>query len=444
MNTLTISPAARYAPALQRRGQDAPPVRVRWLASFIAAYLAIPVLEVPLFGLSLSAPVFCFLALDCLLRPIVWRPYRGWILLAVLFWMAQLFSLTANVFSGSLTAVGADQSRLLARFGFWMLVLVVTTLLVHRFGLGRRLAVALAWGMIALGGLRLAEAALLGHWGGGNPRFLSQNDYGFGFSTFAPFAVWLALDSRGFRKLLAVGGSLALLAAVVGNGSRSSWVTVVLGLLLVSSFWTFARARGFFGGLFHFAAPLLLAAAPVALILVAPTWLRGPVIERAATFERLERDKPFLARQLLIEKGIQLFQQSPLFGVGTGGFTQTVVPLEIPRELSYTSVEEFNRKTPHNSYIKVLAETGLFGAAGLFGLLALLGCRGLPATLALARRGETWAIPVFSGFLMMSIHLWTLSGLTGTAPWFLYGILAGVIELSRTAAIERAWRFASR
>jgi hypothetical protein len=44
----------------------------------------------------------------------------------------------------------------------------------------------------------------------------------------------------------------------------------------------------------------------------------------------------------------------------------------------------------------------------------------------------------------MSIHLWTLSGLTGTAPWFLYGILAGVIELSRTAAIERAWRFASR
>jgi hypothetical protein len=40
---------------------------------------------------------------------------------------------------------------------------------------------------------------------------------------------------------------------------------------------------------------------------------------------------------------------------------------------------------------------------------------------------------VFAGFVTMSIHLWTLSGLTGTAPWFLYGMLAGVIELSRRA-----------
>jgi hypothetical protein len=68
------------------------------------------------------------------------------------------------------------------------------------------------------------------------------------------------------------------------------------------------------------------------------------------------------------------------------------------------------------------------GAASLFCLLAVLAWRGLWATLALARRGESWAIPVFTGFFTMSIHLWTLSGLTGTAPWFLYGMLAGVIE----------------
>jgi O-antigen ligase len=284
---------------------------------------------------------------------------------------------------------------------------------------------------------------LLGHWGGGNPRFLSQNDYGFGFSAFTPFAVWLALDSRGLRRLLAVGGSLIVLVAVIGNGSRSSWITVCLGLLLMSFLWSVARSRSFLAGLARFAAPVLLAAAPVVLILAAPASLRGPVIDRASTFERLDRDKPFLARQLLVEKGIQLFRQSPLFGVGAGGFTQIVVPLEIPRELRYRSLEEFNRKTPHNSYVKVLAETGLFGAVTLLALFALLAWRGLSASRALARRGATWALPVFAGFLMMSIHLWTLSGLTGTAPWFVCGMLAGVIELGR-AGRGSGRRFRSR
>jgi O-antigen ligase len=428
-NSFAASSPAPFAPAAQTYGQSPASSRVRRLSSFFAAYLAIPVLEVPMFGLSLSAPVFCFLALDCLCRPVSWRTYRNWIALASLFWMAHLFSLTANVFSGALAVLGATQALLLVRFAFWMLVFVVTAVLVDRYGLGPRLAQALAAGTFALGVLRLSEAALFGHWGGGNPRFLSQNNYGFGFSAFAPFAIWLVLKGRGCKRLLAAGGSIFLLVAVIGNGSRSSWITVAFGLLLLSALWSLARARSFAAALSHWAGLLLLGAAPVAMLLVAPASLKGPVIERATTLERLDRDKPFLARQLLIEKGMGLFRQNPVFGVGAGGFTQVLTPLEIPRELSYRSLEDFNRKTPHNSYIKVLAETGLIGAAGLFCLLALLTWRGLLATVALARRGDTWAIPVFTGFFTMSIHLWTLSGLTGTAPWFLYGMLAGVIEL---------------
>jgi hypothetical protein len=33
----------------------------------------------------------------------------------------------------------------------------------------------------------------------------------------------------------------------------------------------------------------------------------------------------------------------------------------------------------------------------------------------------------------MSLHLWTISGLTGTAPWFVYGLAAAVIERGRRA-----------
>jgi O-antigen ligase len=395
---------------------------------FFAAYLAVPVLEVPLFGVSLSAPLFCFVALDCLLRPLAWRPHRKWIWLAGLFWLAQLISLTANVFLGSLTHVSVEQACLVARFAYWMLVFVITAQLVHRSGFGPGLAKALAAGAFALGLLRLAEAAAFGYWGAGNPQFLSQNDYGFGFSAFTPFATWLVVESRGWKRLLVAGAWVALLSAVIGNGSRSSWITVGCGLLLMMLIWGLSRGTRV---LAPSTALVVLAALPVAALRIAPPFLRDPVVERGASLGRLDRDKPFLARQLLVRKGLALFQQNPLFGAGAGAFTQTVVPLEIPRTLSYRSIEEFNTKSPHNSYVKVLAETGLLGAASLLCLLALLGWQGLRAALARARRGETWAIAVFVGFVAMCVHFWTLSGLTGTAPWFLCGVLAGLIERHR-------------
>ncbi len=428
MASLTSSlPAGCLAQGASTK-RPALPVWARPVLLIFAAYLAVPVLEVPLFGLSLSAPLFCFVALDCLLRPLSWRPYGRWIVLAALFWAAHLLSLTANVFQGNLTAVSGEQVCLLARFAYWMLVFVVTAMLVDRFHLGPGLARALAAGVFALGLLRLVEAVVFGYWGDGNPQFLSQNDYGFGFSAFAPFATWAAIESRGWKRLLAVAGWLALLGAVLGNGSRSSWITVVLGLLLICLLLGLARSPRAAGLAFGF---VVLASLLVGALWLAPSWLRDPVVERGATLGQLDRDKPFQARRLLVRKGIALFQRNPVFGVGAGGFTQTLVPLEIPRALHYRSIEQFNRKTPHNSYVKVLAETGLLGAASLSCLFALLAWQGFAATLVRARDGETWGIPVFAGFLTMCVHFWTLSGLTGTAPWFLCGMLAGVIEGNR-------------
>jgi len=31
----------------------------------------------------------------------------------------------------------------------------------------------------------------------------------------------------------------------------------------------------------------------------------------------------------------------------------------------------------------------------------------------------------------MSVHLWALAGLTGTLPWFMYGLVAGMIQHRR-------------
>ena len=49
-------------------------------------YLVLPLVEVPLLGLSLSAPIFFFIALYCIFKPPQpWPPaIQKWILLAVL------------------------------------------------------------------------------------------------------------------------------------------------------------------------------------------------------------------------------------------------------------------------------------------------------------------------------------------------------------------------
>jgi len=67
-----------------------------------------------------------------------------------------------------------------------------------------------------------------------------------------------------------------------------------------------------------------------------------------------------------------------------------------------------------------------------------LALAGLPAAVNQARAGESWALPAYASFIALSLHLWTLSGLTGTLPWFVYGLIAALIDRRRrVCAVER-------
>jgi hypothetical protein len=64
----------------------------------VPAYLVIPFIEVPLLGLSISAPLLFFVVLEAVFRPP--RPwskiYRPYIILAVLIWIAIFLSASVN------------------------------------------------------------------------------------------------------------------------------------------------------------------------------------------------------------------------------------------------------------------------------------------------------------------------------------------------------------
>ena len=92
-------PAARTEPLLSRRGY------LLFLGA--AAYLVVPLLDVPFWNVSLSTPLLLLVAYEVFLGRSAsgGGGYSGWIALAGLLWAGQFLSLLGNVFGGEVTSV---------------------------------------------------------------------------------------------------------------------------------------------------------------------------------------------------------------------------------------------------------------------------------------------------------------------------------------------------
>ncbi len=396
-----------------------------WLLAMIGFYLAVPFVDLPLVGLSLSAPLFALLVIEWALTP-TGKPLRSrWVTLAILYWASAAASLAVAVWTGQLAAISSRELLLLLHCGYWCLVLIVVASLISDIKKPEQIAASLALGVLAVSLLRLIEAFVFGAADIARTHWLSPNDYGMSFSTFTPFLLWQAVEERGVRRWFAMAAFPLVLAALALNGSRSSWAGAFLGGIVFLALLLLSRGLG--------AARLLwpVAAGGLVLVLLAavPSLATG-LADRWNTLYRFSSDKPVQTRLVLVEKGLLLFESRPLFGVGLGRFTSERAALDSSRT-PWASADEINSRSPHNAYIKVLAETGMAGTLPLIAVLSLLFLSGFPASIALARSGETWGLAVMASMAGMCLHLGTLSGLTNTAPWFIFGLAAAVSERSR-------------
>lgn len=401
----------------------------------LAFYVTVPIGDWPGLGLSLSAPLAALIIAETLLGPSGVAP-RPWTNLTLLLWTGLAASLVFGLLSGAFSQVATDELVLLLRFGYWGGIFLAAATLLSRAGWTRQVAAAMGLGVGALGVLRLAEAARDGVWGSGNPQWLSQNDYGFGFSTFTPFLLWTAVAGPQPAGWIAAALTPLTLLAAAGNGSRSSWIAVTIGALGLLTIAVLAgRVRMWPVAVASVAAVLLVSVGGVRMAASSGDLLAGPKA-RWDSLSRLEHDKPFRTRLLLIDKGWELFGRSPWFGVGLGRFTKESAEPTGLAAAEWLDRDQFNQRTPHNAYIKILAETGLAGTLPLALLLGLLAWRGPRAAVRLARRGESWAAPAVAAGAGMSLHLWTMSGLTGTGPWVVLGVIAAVVERDRLRSEE--------
>jgi O-antigen ligase len=416
----------------QTKKDPQPGDTIAFLFLFFALSLTLPIIDIPLLGLSLSAPVFLLVAMPVLLRPTIpWLgAHKRWIFIGVLIWVGIFLSATLNGLLSGGTRVDLDSLVYLVRYAYWFLVLVVTVYLISsQIKLAERLVRIIAIGIFALGVLRLGEAIFGGAIGAWTRlHFITQNGYGIQFSMFYPLL--LSFVYWGPKRKLAMLALPLVLAAILLNGSRSNWIATLVGTVVF--LWMHLRTQPRRA---RAVAILLLLVSMIGLgALFAPQEVTSAFEARFSTLEKLEQDKTFVIRQLMTQKGLRLFQASPWTGVGVSRWRKESIPLEIPRVLSYAPQSHFDAKSSHNSYISFLAENGLVGTIPFGFLLLTLTIRGYSASRNLAMQGQVWVLGIYASFIGMSVHLWSLSGLTGTAPWFLYGLLAAVIVLDNRSS----------
>jgi O-antigen ligase len=164
--------------------------------------------------------------------------------------------------------------------------------------------------------------------------FENPNDLATALDLLLPFAVALALVSKGFARLFYLVCAAVLAVAVLLTLSRGGFLGLIAmgGLLL----WKLGRGRRL---------KITLTAALICGVLLATT--PGGYGARIGTILNTEEDQTGSAqeRRELMERAASIAIRHPIVGVGMGNF----------------HIYSIHEKAAHNSYLEIAAELGLMG-----------------------------------------------------------------------------------
>ena len=401
------------------------PAYVTSLFVLFAAYLAVPIVELPVLGLSLSAVLMVIIADRVLLKGnLYFGPrYRPFSWLFVLLALGVLLSASFAIMADR-AAVPMTSLRMVLRFMYWSTVSFVTMRIVAEVDIQRRLGLWIQRGVKLLT-VVLAVAVFLG------VELLTPNMFAVQLTMFSPFLL-PGLLRPGKPRLNAGLWLGAIWGLSLMNGSRQG--LIVLALQLVLFFGLVAvhskrRLRAFL------LAPVLAAVAGVGLwgaITFAPASITDRITRKVAATEAIDSDKSWQFRLVKNQHARRVFASSPIVGVGVGGMRESEVPLDLPAVFRGASLRQFYDASSHNSHLQMLAETGLIGFVPWVSLLGILLLGGLSVMRDEIRGERYFVLAAFLGVAGISVQLWVIAAHTSTAPFFLFGCLAGAIVKARS------------
>ncbi len=138
-------------------------------------------------------------------------------------------------------------------------------------------------------------------------------------------------------------------------------------------------------------------------------------------------DKSWIQRKIQVQKGLQLFEEHPIIGIGPNNFSKTYVDIDITNIQNVdeaTLIETLKKadyRSTHNSYITLLSE---FGAVGLAFFILFLIPFLIKSFQNINYKGESDFLLVVA-VVGMCLYFYTIAAFYGTAAWLFYGLIYG-------------------
>ncbi len=250
-----------------------------------------------------------------------------------------------------------------------------------------------------------------------------QNTFSFILICFSPIAVYYAQERYG--KVRAILIAIAIVAAGAFSGSRSGSIITILTcfLTLYSNKINIVRVIG--GAIIVFLiVPFLLQTSAVKSLIFGVNERTYELIY--AGQEGLLKDESYLIRVAQVEKGIGLFKEHPLTGIGLNNFSKHTYNIRGDFEGSelVMNIENLDQLSAHNSYIGLLAEGGIFVFGSFIAILLVL----FGYLIVRFKKIPDFQKPFFWGLLGMCIHLYFIMAIVNIFAWLLIALAASSLK----------------
>lgn len=250
-------------------------------------------------------------------------------------------------------------------------------------------------------------------------KYFGQNNLAFLLICFTPHCIlWLKKRSA----ILAIAVLAVLLLIELLGGRRAGFVLVLAGGFMAYNVRLVALngVTDLLRGAAIIFSALLILQLPVTENLISKASPRVAALIYSGT-DTLDEDRSYLTRLAMIEKGMSLFRESPLFGAGLNTFASLEQDIEGNFEGSEFVVQKdiYSGTSSHNSYINILAEGGLFLFVPTVLLFAILVVRSL---LSLNQFSEHERV-LFISVALMLVHMSVTNGIVNSLAWFNIALL---------------------
>lgn len=256
----------------------------------------------------------------------------------------------------------------------------------------------------------------------------AANNLAFLMISYSPMAISYVRSKTSLRY--AIPYFIGILVLMLFLGRRAGFA-----LVLITGLLTLFVSSVSFGSLFKYGLTFLSCWLVLKLPIVQGSIENANPRVYQLIYERDEmvaEDRSYLTRVAMFEKGMYLFGQHPISGVGLTNFhhSNAVISGNFEGSQYVINKDEINQLSAHNSYVSAISEGGIvLFIPWIFIMLSII----VRFAVNIQRIEPTY-YPLFWGYLGMIFHYTSVVGYVNVYSWFIIAI-CGVV-LSRLGEVH--------